>query len=92
MAAATQSGTIMRENWGSLKLHIIPFTNIDDTNTYASAITDSAIVGYWANCTDDATASTKNAIDVRLSGTTFTFSTGENARAATLYVLSGRTI
>lgn len=92
MAAATQSGTILRESWGSLKLHMIPFTNIDDTNTYASAITDNPIVGYWANCTDDATSQTKNAIDVRLSGTTFTFSTGENGRTGTLYVLSGRTI
>lgn len=91
MAAATQSGTIQRERWGSLELHIIPFTVIDDTNTYASGI--KKIVGYWANGTDDPTQE-KEAIDVRIttaSTGTFTFSTGENDRAGTLYVLSERT-
>jgi len=89
MAAATQSGTIMRESFGSLQLHIIPFTNIDDTNTYASGI--SRIVGYWANASNDPTQE-KEKIDVALSGSTFTFSAGEDTRTGTLYVLSEKTI
>jgi hypothetical protein len=89
MAAATQSGTIMRESFGSLQLHIIPFTNIDDTNTYASGI--SRIVGYWANASNDPTQE-KEKIDVALSGSTFKFSAGEDTRAGTLYVLSEKTI
>ena len=90
MAAATQSGTIVRETFGSLYLHIIPFTDIDDTNTYASGI--SKIVGYWANATDDPGTQTYGGIDVRVSTSTFTFSTGEASRVGTLYVLSERTV
>jgi len=86
MAAATESGSPIRENWGSLQLHIITFSNIDDTNTYASDI--NRVVGYWANGTDAATDHHNAGIDVAESSGTFTFSTGENARTGMLYVLS----
>jgi len=89
MAAATQSGTIIREAIGSLQLHIIPFSNIDNTNTSASGI--QRVFGYWANATDDPTQGTEK-IDVANSSGTFTFSTGEDARTGTLYVLSERTV
>jgi hypothetical protein len=85
MAATTPSAHYI-ENAGSKVLHIVTFPDTaDDTNTWASGI--QGIVGYWANGTDDPTQ-TKEGIDVRLSGTTFTFSLGEDNRSFILYVLS----
>lgn len=89
MASATQSGTIIRESFGSLQLHKIPFTDIDNTNTYVSGI--SRIVGYWVQATDEPTQ-TAEGIDVAESSGTFTFSTSEANREGTLYVLSERTV
>jgi len=89
MAAATVSGSPVRENFGSLQIHIITFSNIDDTNTYASGI--ERVVGYWANATDNPTQG-KEHIDVANSSGTFTFSCGENTRTGMLYVLSERTV
>lgn len=90
MADATASGNPIRESLGSLQLHIITFSNIDDTNTYASGI--KRVVGYWCNGTDDPSTQASGAIDVSESSGTFTFNTGENGRAGMLYVLSERTI
>ena len=85
MAAITPT-TVLRENAGSLTLHIATFAaTADDNDTYASGI--ESIVGYWANGTDDPTQ-TKEGIDVSLSGSTFTFRTGEADRGIMLYVLS----
>ena len=86
MAAKTPV-TVLRENAGSLTLHIATFTtnDIDNDDTWASGIPN--IVGYWANGTDDPTQ-TKEGIDVSLSGSTFTFRTGEDDREGMVYVLS----
>jgi len=89
MASATQSGTITRETFGSLQIHIIPFSNIDNTNTYASGI--KRVVGYWANGTDDPTQGAEK-IDVANSSGTLTFATGEDARTGILYVVSEQTV
>jgi len=90
MANATQSGTIFRESFGSLKLHIIPFSNIENTNTYASGLTSTAIVGYWGNITNGAGSTTMNGVDITKTGATFQFNMGEEARTGTLYVLTGK--
>jgi len=90
MALATVSGSPVRESWGSLLFHIITFSNIDDTNTYASGI--KRVVGYWANGTDDPSTQTSGKIDVAESAGDFTFSCGENGRTGMLYVLSERTV
>lgn len=90
MASATESGSPIREKWGSLQLHIITFSNIDDENTYASGI--SNVVGYWANATDAATDHHNAGIGVTESSGTFTFEVGEAARTGMLYVLSKGTV
>ncbi len=85
MAAVTPDSHYI-ENAGSKVLHIVAFpATADDTNTWASGI--QGIAGYWANGTDDPTQ-TKEGIDVALSGSTFTFSLGEDNRSFILYVLS----
>jgi len=89
MAAATQSGSTIRETFGSLYLHIATFSDIDNASTYASGI--KRVVGYWANATDDPSQGNEK-IDVAESSGTFTFSTGEASRTGMLYVLSERTV
>lgn len=85
MAAITPS-THYTENAGSKMLHIAAFAGTaDDGDTWASGL--SGITGYWANGTDDPTQ-TKEGIGVSESSGTFTFNTGEDNRAFTLYVLS----
>ena len=92
MASATRdtSVDILRTSFGSLQIHIITFSNIDDTDTYVSGV--SRIVGYWANGTNDPSTATNTSIDVAESSGTFTFSCGEDTRAGMLYVLSERTV
>jgi len=74
------------ENTGSSTLHIATFADIDDGDTWASGI--QGVIGYFANATDDVTSGQLSGIDVSLSGTTFTFNTGEDNRAGLLFVLS----
>ena len=84
--AAILPTTLIRENAGSLTLHIATFAaTLDNDDTYASAI--PGIVGYWANGTSDPTQQ-KEGINVSLSGSTFTFRTGEDNVGVMLYVLS----
>ena len=87
MAAATLS-TTWRESIGDLTLTIATFSNINNTNTWASNI--QGVIGYWGNCTDDPTQ-TKEGIDITLTTAStgeFTFQTGENSRVGMIYVLS----
>ena len=87
MAAATLS-TVQRENIGDLTLTIATFSNINNTNTWASGI--EGVIGYWGNLTDDGTQ-TKEGIDITLttpSTGAFTFQVGENSRTGLVYVLS----
>jgi len=89
MAAATvdTSIPIQRESAGSLILHIVSFSALDDTNTYDSGIS-SGVVGYWANAeTNEGTAGDEG-INVAYSGSTFTFYMKTAATAAKLFILS----
>jgi len=85
MAEISPTSTI-RENVGSLTLHIATFAaTADDGDTWASGLPN--VVGYWANGTDDPTQ-TAEGVDVSESSGTFTFNLGEDNRGIMLYVLS----
>jgi hypothetical protein len=85
MAAKTPSSTIT-ENFGSKTLYKMTFTDIDDGDTYASAIIDA--VAYWCNPTDVPTQ-TQEGVDVGYTATTgaVVFYTGEDNRTCDLYML-----
>lgn len=84
---AVSASSVLRENVGSLTLHIVTFANTtDDGDTWASGLPN--VVGFWANGTDDATTQGNTGIDVSESSGTFTFNLGEDNRSFTLYVLS----
>lgn len=86
MAAITPS-SVLRENAGSMTLHIATFAaTADSGDTWASAI--AHIIGFWANGADTPTVQTVEGIDVALSSSTFTFYPGEADRGIMLYVLS----
>jgi len=89
MAAKTPD-SVLRENLGSLTLHIATFStsDIDDGDTWTSKI--PGIVGYWGNLTDDGTQ-TKEGIDITLTTAAtgvMTFNVGEDNRTGVIYVLS----
>ena len=86
MAEAVQ-GTRLAYSVGDLMLYIQPLTKVDSASTHASGLTN--IVGYWANCTNQASASDKMGCDVAVSSGTFTFYLAENDRNLDLYILSG---
>jgi len=69
MAAATVSRTD-RESVGSLTLHIVTFSSVADTNTYASGLAN--VVSFWASGTADETAG-EEGVNVSESSGTFTF-------------------
>ena len=81
---AITPSTIKQESAGNLKLILATFTDIDNGETWASGITE--IVKYHATGTDDPTTQGNESIDVALSGSTFTFYTGEDNRTGTLFV------
>ena len=85
MAAATVSRT-ERHSCGDLTLHIITFSSLADTNTYASGL-GTAVVGYWANC-EYAESSGSDGNNVANSSGTFTFSLATTNTAAKLFILS----
>jgi hypothetical protein len=86
MAAKTPD-SIIRESMGSLTAHIATFVtnDIDNDDTWESGIQN--IVWWSATAIDDPTQ-TKEGIDVSLSGSTFTFRTGEDNREGKVLVLS----
>ena len=85
MAAKTPSSTVI-ENFGSKTLLKMRFTDIDDGDTYASAVLNA--VAYWCNPTDVPTQ-TQEGIDVGYTATTgaVVFYTGEDDRTGDLYFL-----
>ena len=90
MAAITPD-TILRENMGSLTLHIATFitNDIDDADTWASGI--PGIVSVWNNTIDNPTSTTDTALNVSISNLAtgqLTFFAGEVTRAAYVYVVS----
>lgn len=84
MADATLD-SVNQESFGSMKLVIATFSVIDDGQTWTTNIPNA--LAYWCNGTNDPTQ-TNESIDVSFSAGTFTFNTGENARAGVLYVLT----
>lgn len=87
MAAATTTGTLLRENVGSLTLFIQSFSDIDDTNTWDSGLPTGSVVGFWIQQTDDS-ADGQFGISVAESAGVFTFQTDEANKTGTLYVLA----
>ena len=77
--------TVKSESFGSMRLVVATFANIDDGGTWVSGLPNA--VGYWANKTNDPTQ-TDEGIDVSFSAGTFTFSVGENSSSGILYVLT----
>lgn len=80
-------GTRRAYSAGSLTLYVQPLTKVDDGSTHACALNN--IVGYWANCINQAATTTNAGADVSLSTSTFTFNLAENDRNTELYILTG---
>jgi hypothetical protein len=85
MAAATVSRT-EQHSCGDLKLYVVTFSSLADTNTYASGL-GSNVVGYWANC-EYAESSGSDGVNVANSSGTFTFSLSTTNTAAKLFILA----
>lgn len=79
-------GTRRAYSVGSLTLYVQPLTFVDDGSTHASALNN--VVGFWANCTNEAATSTNAGADVSESSGTFTFNLGEGNRNTDLYILT----
>ena len=85
MAAATVN-TTTRESLGSLTLHVINFSSVADTNTYASGLPN--VVGYWANSATNEGTQGQEGVNVAESSGTFTFYLKTTATDLDLYILS----
>ena len=87
MAALTASSTI-RENVGSLTLHIVNFSAVTGADTFASGL-GTNVVNFWATSNfNGGTTTTGNGISVSNSSGTFTFCMGTAAASATLFIVS----
>ncbi len=84
MASRTHS-TVERHSTGNLTLSIVKFSDIDTGDTYESGI--PSIVALWANGTD-VPSITDEGIGVSDVEGTVTFTSGEDNRIVTLYLLS----
>lgn len=84
---ATIASTI-RESLGSMTLHIVSFSDLDDTDTYVSGL--QGIVSWWGVQTDNPGTQTNNAMDISESSGTFTFNLPEDDRVAKLYILTSQ--
>lgn len=86
MAVQTAATTI-RENLGSLTLHIFTFTAVTGADTFASGLPN--VVGYWAQDTNAGGTTVVDAgINVLNAAGTFTFQPGLAASPVTLFVVS----
>ena len=81
---ATLTRTLV-ESFGSATLYIYIFSDLDDEDTLATGL-GSTIIGAWANGTDAPSA--EEAISISNSSGTLTFNTGEDNRAAQVFVLA----
>ena len=70
MAEAVK-GTRRAYSVGNLILYVQPLTLVADASTHASGLNN--VVGYWVNCTGEASVSVKAGADVSVSSGTFTF-------------------
>ena len=86
--AAQTAATSLRENLGSLTLHIFTFTAVTGADTFASGL-GTGVVGFWATSAfKGGTTTTGNGLSVSNSSGTFTFCIGTAATACTLYVVA----
>lgn len=86
MAALTAATTI-RENVGSLTLHIFTFTAVTGADTFASGLPN--VIAYWAGGNNaGGTTTTGNGVNVLNSSGTFTFQVGFATEPVTFFVLS----
>jgi hypothetical protein len=86
--AAQTAVSVVRENLGSLTLHIFTFSAVTGTDTFASGLPN--VVSYWAQATDTSmgTAIAREGVNVSNSSGTFTFAVGQAAIPVTLFVVS----
>lgn len=84
---AITPSAVITENFGSATLYKASFADIDNDDTWASAITSA--IGYWFNPTDTPSTQTYEGIDITYTQSTgsFTFRTAEDDRTGDLYVL-----
>ncbi len=89
MAEALQ-GTRRSYSVGNLILYVQPLVAVANSSTHASALNN--IVGFWANATTETASFIKTGVDVSISGSIFTITTGEADTALTrgidLYILT----
>ena len=87
MAAITlATGYPIRENAGSLTLHIVQSASVADADTYASGL-GANVVGFWANSEVNEGTQGDEGVNVANSSGTFTFYL-QTTGAVTLYILS----
>lgn len=86
MAALTAS-SVIRENVGSLTLHIVSFSAVTGDDTWASGL-DTGVVGYWANDTNAGGSTLVVGVNVKNTAGSFKFQTSVAAHPVTLYVIS----
>lgn len=90
MAGTARTPTsLIKESAGSMSLWIAPFTAVDDTDTYASGMTNRIVMA-WFNPTDVPTGGEYQGVDVTytLSTGAIVFNCGEDDRAGNLYILT----
>lgn len=85
MAAKTPSTVRNLGPMGDCRLVQAIFTDIDDTDTWASGLT--GIIGFWAHDNDDPTTQASVGCAVTQSSGTFTFYPAEDNKPVDLYVL-----
>jgi hypothetical protein len=85
MADATVS-SVNRHSVGDMTMHIVDFSSIADTNTYASGLPN--VLGHWANDATNVVTLGDEGINVAESSGTFTFYVKTTTTDAKLYILS----
>jgi len=84
--SALSAASVIRENVGSLTLHIVNFTAAVADDTYASGL-GTNVVSFWAN-SQSMSGSTLNAgCNVKNASGTFTFQNNPSA-AVNLFIVS----
>lgn len=86
--AALTAASVIRENIGSLTLHIVNFSAVTGADTYASGL-GTNVVSFWANQQGNVgTTTTGIGVNVLNSSGTFTFASGTAAAAVNLFIVS----
>lgn len=86
-ALSAATGYPIRENLGSLTLHIVNFTAVTGDDTYASGL-GTNVVGFWATENLAGGSTLVCGVNVTNSSGTFKFQVCVAATAVTLYIVS----